>query len=314
MSKGNIVKRLRTVVAGALVLSLSVSVFLPTGAKVANADVEVKPYIAFGASLKDNEKQKVMNLLEVSSDELADYEVIEITNEEEHQHLDKYIDKSVIGTRALSSVKIEEADAGSGIHVTTKNINFCTEAMYVNALSTAGFTGAEVTVAGPFPLSGTAALVGAIKAYGTMQGEDVSEETFDAAVDELVTTGELVETLGSDKAVQLIAVVKDEVVRGSLSTEEDIMAAIDDGAAKVGAEISEEDKREIADLMKKIGGLDLDEGALEKAAESVYDTLKDAGIDLDEAKGWFSRIISGIGDFFVNIGRAIGDFFAGLFS
>ena len=62
------------------------------------------------------------------------------TNAEEHKYLDTYLDKSVIGTRALSSVKIEEADAGAGITVETHNISFCTEEMYTNALVTAGIS------------------------------------------------------------------------------------------------------------------------------------------------------------------------------
>ncbi|MEE3468108.1 MAG: DUF1002 domain-containing protein [Eubacterium sp.] len=306
---------MRRLTAGACLLSLAVGSFLPIRAgTTAQASVEVKPYIAFGASLKDSEKQKVMNLLGVKESQLPDYEVIEVTNDEEHEHLDKYIDKSVIGTRALSSVKIEEADAGSGIEVETKNINFCTEAMYVNALSTAGFTDAKVTVAGPFPLSGTAALVGAIKAYGAMQGEEVGEAVFDTAVDELVTTGEIIESVGSEKAAQLVAVVKNEVVKGDLTSEEDIKKAIDDGAAKLDVELTDEDKQKITDLMKKIGDLDLDLGVLEKSAQSVYDALEDAGIDLGEAKGWFMSILSSIGDFFANIGKAIGDFFKGIFS
>ena len=294
-------------------LMLTNGVDITRGTSPAIAAVEVKPYIAFGASLKENEKQKVMNLLGVKTSELEDYEVIEVTNEEEHKHLDRYLDKSVIGTRALSSVKIEEADAGTGIHVTTKNINFCTEAMYVNALSTAGFEDAEVTVAGPFELSGTAALVGAIEAYGAMQGEEVAEATYDAAVDELVTTGELVDTLGYEKSAQLMAVIKNEVVSGNLSTDEDILKAIEDGADKVGVKLSDVDKQDILDLMKKISDLDLDLGVLEKSAQSVYDALEDAGIDLEEAKGWFSSLLSGIGDFFAGIGRAIGDFFVSIF-
>ena len=314
MKKERIRRILTAPIATALLFSLSVGAFLPGSTRTAQASVEVKPYIAFGASLKDSEKQKVMNLLEVEASELEDYEVIEITNEEEHKHLDKYIDKSVIGTRALSSVKIEEADSGDGIYVTTKNINFCTEAMYINALSTAGFTDADVTVAGPFPLSGTAALVGAIKAYSTMQGEEVKEETFDAAVDELVTTGELAEAFGSEKAPQLVAMVKDAVVKEDLTSEEDILREISDSADKLGIDLSEEDKAEILDLMKKIGSLDLDPGVLEKAAQSVYDSLKDAGIDVEEAKGWFSSVLSAIGDFFVGIGEAIGGFFKSIFS
>ena len=73
-----------------------------------------------------------------------------MTNQDEHKNLDSYLDKSVIGTKALSSVKIEEADAGSGVTVTTHNISFVTEEMYTNALVTAGINDATVTVAAPF--------------------------------------------------------------------------------------------------------------------------------------------------------------------
>ena len=72
------------------------------------------------------------------------------------------MDKSVIGSRALSSVLVEGKKDGNGIRVTTKNITYCTPGMYENALATAGIKDADIVVAGPFKISGTAALVGAI--------------------------------------------------------------------------------------------------------------------------------------------------------
>ena len=53
--------------------------------KESKASTDVVPYISFGANLKDSEKKTVMELLDVSSDELEDYKVIETTNEEEHK-------------------------------------------------------------------------------------------------------------------------------------------------------------------------------------------------------------------------------------
>ncbi len=303
-------KPLKKILSTFLCLSLVTGVIASGGIKTANAAVEVKPYIAFGASLKESEKNTVLKLFDVTKEELADYEVIEVTNKEEHEYLDSYLASRVIGTRALSSVKIEEADAGTGIKVTTKNINFCTEPMYVNALATAGFEDADVVVAGPFELSGTAALVGAIKAYSVMTGEPVNDQAADAAMDELVTTGELVDSLGSDKATQLIAIIKDAVIEGDLNSDEDILKAIDDGAKKLGVTLTDEQRNEILDLMKKISGLDIDLDALKKSAQSIYDSLSDIGIDLDDAGGFFSNIFSAIGDFFAGIG----DFFSNLFS
>ena len=48
--------------------------------------------------------------------------------------------------------------------------------MYKNALATAGISDANIIVAGPFELSGTAALVGILKAYKDMTGEEVDDD------------------------------------------------------------------------------------------------------------------------------------------
>ena len=68
--------------------------------------------------------------------------------------------------------------------------------MYCNALVTAGLSDAKVTVVGPFDISGTSALVGAMKAYSVMTGEEISEKTMDTATDELVTTAEVAKNVG----------------------------------------------------------------------------------------------------------------------
>ena len=276
----------------------------------AKADsISVKPYIAFGADLTADQKNTVMGQFDVTEEELADYETVEVTNAEEHQHLDSYLDSSVIGTRALSSVKIEEADVGAGVSVETHNISFCTEEMYTNALVTAGISDANVTVAAPFEISGTAALVGAMKAYGTMTGEAIDSDNADAATNELVVTGELADTIGKEEAAEFVALLKDKVVSGELASEEDIMKAIDEAAKEMNVTITEEQKQELLELMKKISELDLDLGKLKDQAKGIYEKIKDLDIDTEKAQGFFDKLASFFSDFF----SAIGDFFSGLF-
>ena len=125
-------------------------------------------YLSLGASLSASEQKKVLDLLGV--DDMSDYQVIKVTNKEEHEYLDGYLSNSVIGSRALSSVTVEQTGEGSGVNVSTENITYCTSGMYRNALVTAGIENAEVKVAGPFKISGTAALVGVMKAYEEMTG------------------------------------------------------------------------------------------------------------------------------------------------
>jgi uncharacterized protein YpuA (DUF1002 family) len=148
---------------------------------------EDKPYLALGANLTQQQQATVLSLLGINPAELSEYDVIYITNEEEHQYLGNYVDAQKIGTRALSSVLIVKREKGNGIRITTKNISYCTIGMYKNALITAGITD---LVAGPTPISGTAALVGAMKAYAVMTGEEVTEESMDTALNELVLTGD----------------------------------------------------------------------------------------------------------------------------
>ncbi|MCH5264681.1 MAG: DUF1002 domain-containing protein [Lachnospiraceae bacterium] len=294
-----------SVLAGTLALAMCL---VPGQQSLADA-VSVKPYIAFGADLNKSQKATVMEQLGVTSEELADYETVEVTNEEEHKYLDSYLDTSVIGTRALSSVKIEEEDAGSGIVVETNNISFCTEEMYTNALVTAGISDAHVTVAAPFEISGTAALVGAMKAYGIMTGEEIDADSADAATNELVLTGELGESIGMEKASQLVALVKDMVVSEDLSSEEEISGAIDEAVEELGITLNEEQKAGLTSLMQKIGGLDLDLDTLQDQAQGIYDKLKDLDIDLSGAQG----ILEQIGAFFKKIFEAIAEFFQNLF-
>ena len=282
---------------------------VPAGSARADA-AAVKPFIAFGSDLTAKEKKEVLKQLGITEAELADYETIEVTNTEEHEYLDEYLAASVIGTRALSSVMIEEADAGSGIEVETHNISFCTEEMYMNALVTAGIADAKVTVAGPFEISGTAALVGAMKAYGIMTGEDVAPDQSDAAMNELVLTGELGDEIGKEQAAEFMATLKDKVLSEDLSSAEDIMAAIDETAEKFGVTINDETKTQIVSLMQKIGGLDLSLDTIKDQIEGVYDKIKDMGIDLGDASGLLDKI----GDFFSKIWDAIVGFFKGLFS
>lgn len=263
---------------------------------------ENKPYISLGADLNDTEKSTVLELLGIKESDLGNYTVVQVTNEEEHKYLDSYLAKNIIGSRALSSVKVEQTSKGEGIKVTTKNISYCTTEMYQNALATAGIENANVTVAGPFNISGTAGLVGAIKAYETMTGDVVESENIDTATNELVVTSDLGETLEDpEKAAQLIAFIKNEVSSQNL-TDEEISELIDQAAEEFSVTLSEENKQSILELMKKIDDLDLDVNQLKDQISGLYDKLDSMGIKIDlnseEVQGFFQKIIEFIKNLF----------------
>lgn len=291
-----------------VVLLALVTVLLPV--LPAKADtVDMKPYLSLGADLTEEQKKTVLSLLDVQESELSDYEVIEITNQDEHEYLDDYLSASVIGSKALSSVRIEKVGDESGIRVETKNISYCTSGMYTNALTTAGITDAEVVVAGPFEISGTAALVGAMKAYETMTGEKVDAESADAATNELVVTGDLGQELGVDTAEELVALAKQRVVDANASSTGEIREIIEDSAKELDVTLTEEQKEELTKLFDKIKGLDLDVDKLKKQAEEVYNKLQNLGLDVEKASG----ILEKITQFFENLADKISSFFENLF-
>lgn len=276
------------------VMALSGAILFQTN--VCADGVEEKPYLSLGADLNSAERKTVLELLDVDEDELDEYTVVTVTNQDEHDYLDNYLSSSVIGSRALSSVLIEKKEDGYGIEVTTKNITYCTEGMYQNALTTAGITDAEVVVAGPFNITGTAALVGAMNAYEEMTGETITEESKDAATNELVITSELAEAIDdSDKAEQFLALVKEEILAADIKDTEDINEIIDECKEKLDVELTEDQQKQIADLMEKINGLDLDINELKEQAKQIYDKL--SNMDLD-TQGFFEKVKAALSSIF----------------
>jgi uncharacterized protein YpuA (DUF1002 family) len=241
------------------------------------------PYVALGADLTDEQRSIVLSLLSVTEEELKSDTVITVTNAEEHQYLDSYLDASVIGTRALSSCKVTAEPAGHGITVEAHNISYLTPSMYVNALATAGMKDASVVVAGPTQISGTAALVGAMKAYAAMTGTTISEKALDGANDELVATGELAQTIGdAEKASELIAAVKEAVISNKLKTEEDIKNAILEIARDLGIQLTETMIEQLVALMQKLAQLDIDPDTIVEQAKGIFEKLKNNGLDMEK--------------------------------
>ena len=159
-------------IAGIMLLASPVSVL----ADREDAKLE-KPYVSLGADLNAQERATVLELLGVTEEDLKNYTVATITNKDEHDYLDAYLDKSVIGSRALSSVLVEGKTDGNGIKVTTHNISYCTTGMYQNALVTAGIKDADIVVAGPFKISGT------VKEK-VVEAQNMSEEEIGDVVDQ----------------------------------------------------------------------------------------------------------------------------------
>ena len=277
-----------------------------------NDNVEIKkddkPYLALGADLSDDQKNTVLSLMGIDPANLANYNVTYVTNAQEHQYLDSYVDSSKIGSKSWSSVVIVKRKKGNGLNISTNNITYCTVGMYKNALTTAGITDADIIVAGPKPISGTAALVGIFEAYEAMTGEAVQDNVVDAALNELVVTGELeasIQGLTDQEVEEFIAYIKSLIAEKGLTDEKSINEAIDEACDKYGVTLSDDERQKIVDLLLKITSLGIDLSGLVDYAASLYNSFKNGGSS--------SGIMASISNFFGNIFSAIGEFFKNLF-
>ena len=254
-----------------------------------------KPYLSLGADLTPDQRATVLGFMGIELTDLDNYDVVYVNNDEEHKYLDSYISKSDIGTRSLSSVLITEDKKGAGLSVSTHNINYCTVGMYKNALATAGIADAKIIVAGPFPISGTAALVGTLKAYEEMTGKKLDDKVTDAAMDELVTTGELNKSIDGDSQdiEAMIADLKKQLADGRLKDESQIKDAIKEAAKDYDLKLSDDDIAKLTSLLMK---------------------LKDANIDWDsvinQAQDWASKLGDKIND--SGFWEKLGNFFMDL--
>ena len=271
-----------------------------------------KPYLALGADLSTSQLNTVLDLMGISADNLNDYDVVYVTNQEEHTYLDEYIPSKQIGTHALSSVVITKAESGSGLKISTYNINYCTVGMYKNALTTAGITDANIIVAGPTSLSGTCALVGILKAYQEMSGEDIDDEVIDAAMDELVTTGEIEDALGdevdSEIVEAIIAELKQRIADGLLENEQQMRDAIAELCEEYGIVLDEDEIQLIIDLLSKLKGLNLDWDAIADQAGYWAGKIQELSknVTKDDVNGFF--------DIVERLMEQLRNFFTGLFN
>jgi uncharacterized protein YpuA (DUF1002 family) len=199
--------------------------------------------------------------------------------------------------------------------------------MYKNALLTAGVEDADITVAAPTSISGTAALIGALKAYANMTGTSVNTKALDTSLNELVTTGQIEEALnGASKedVEEMIAFIKAEIAGKNLNTRDEIDAAVREAIRDYNEmegsswDLTESEITQIVDLMVKIKELGLDYNTLLDQAADIYDKFGDqlTAEDLGSlaAQGVVEQIKSTVGTVFTGLYEGAKNFFTKLFS
>lgn len=248
--------------------------------------------ITMGADLSDAQCASIYEFFGVERGTIKE---LTVTNSEERSYLEGLIPDERLGRVALSCVYITVLDAGSGIKVETNNINWCTEQMYINAMITAGIADASVKVSAPYPLSGTAALTGIYKAYEDITGEKLDENAKAAAAEELITTGELAEFIGSEEATRLINELKKILNNIKSMTDDEVRAEIRRIAAQCNISVTDSQVEQLLTLCRTLQNLDVEN--LQSRLLGWLDTVD----KLSSVSSWFAKIWRSVLEFLTSI-------------
>ena len=278
-----------------LTVFMVLSVILMGGVNKVQADAY--KVVTLGGNLTEQQKNDMLEYFKVNKQEVN---VIEVNIDEEKKYLGDVASSEQIGTKSISCAYVEPTSSG-GLQVSTNNIYWVSSSMIKNALITAGVKNANVKAAAPFNVSGTAALTGILKGFeNSTAGNKIDEETKKVANDELVTTGNLGDKIGKDEAAGLINEIKTDVVKEKPKTEGEIKNIVQNVVNNYNFNLSSQDVDKIVSLMSKINGLNLNFSELKDQLNNVTDQLK-GSISSEEAKGFFSKIIEAIKNFFSSL-------------
>ena len=137
--------------------------------------------VTLGANLTQEQKDTMLKYFGVNKDEVV---ILEVDNQEERKYLQGVATEAQLGKKTYSCAYVEPTKSGSGINVKTANITWATPAMVATTLSTAGLTDADVVIAANFPVSGTGALTGIMKAFEDATGKPLEEDKKELASEE----------------------------------------------------------------------------------------------------------------------------------
>jgi len=283
-------------IAAVLAIAASFTLFLPAALAVDAGEERV----TMGADLTDRQREAVYQDFGIEEGAIKE---LTVTNAEERSYLEGLVPDGKIGSVALSCILIKTLEEGSGLSIELHNINYCTEDMYINALTTAGISDASVIVSAPFPVSGTGALTGAYKAYEDITGTSLSDLAKAAGAEELVITGELAEYIGSEDATQMISELKSMLDKTQDMTDDEVRVEIKNLAEMYNVSLTSAQLEQVLSLVRKLEGLDADQlqeqlVGIAKAAQNANKASEVASKVYEDVKGFFA---------------SVGSFFSGVF-
>ena len=234
-------KKRSVIVAMLCSMCLAVSTPIP-------AMADASKVVTLGADLTDEQKNTMMNYFKADASQV---QVISVTNQDEHNHLDNIAPQEQIGSHTLSCAYVKPTQSG-GIKVRTANLNWVTGNMIATSLSTSGVKNCEVIAACPMEVSGTGALTGIQMAYEKASGEKLDATKTKLANQEIVTTGELADKVGKDQATTVVNQSKMDVIQNDVQNADEIQNIVINVANQNNISVSQDDIDKIVSLLQQI--------------------------------------------------------------
>ena len=281
----------------ALAVAMVAIAAVPVFADAVEGDV----ILCLGQNLTDPQREELKKRFGAKEED----QIIEVTNAEEHEYLGEFVPEAKIGSKAISSAKIEYTKPGSGIHVeTSERVKFITDDMYRQALETAGVKDADITVDAPVNVSGTAALTGIMKAYEVTSGKKISDDVKKAANEEMVVTSELANDVGAEKATGFVKEVKEEIAAKAPKSREEVQSIIVNISNEFNINLSDQQRDDLTNFFDRLRKTDIDWNGIADKAKGAANQAKDY-LGSDEGQSLLMSIKNGFGRFI--------DWFASLF-
>ena len=264
--------------AGIMVCSLGVTAF---------ADEAKQSRAVIGANLDEAQVNSVYSMFGMRKGDTAQ---LTLTNQEERQYLEGYVEDALIGTRSISCVYVELLEEGKGMDVITNNITWCTPEMYISALATAGITDAKIVVASPFEVSGTAALAGVYKAYEDMTGKKLDDIAKLVSTQELTITGQLAAEIGSMDSTFIVNELKLILDQTAKMSDEQIVEQIKLISQRYNVSLSDNQINQLLTLCRSMEKLNPD--ALKAQVEEIQSTLKKVSDAKTKVVGFVEKTVN----------------------
>lgn len=248
--------------------------------------------VTLGTNLNQQQRQEVLQYFGTKQNA----QIIDVDISEEREYLSGKVPEAQIGNSTNSCAMITYTSKGSGVNVTTHNINYVTPDAYKSAILTAGINDADVQVTAPIEVSGTGALTGIMKAYEVSTGEKIDEDVKQAATSELVTNAELGQAIGDKQANEVINGIKQEIAEQNPKTEADLRDIIDQVLAQLGITLTDEQYQQLLDMIKQLAALDIDWNALANNVSSLVNQASDY-LQTEEGQGFLAKVQALFNDF-----------------